>query len=224
MIEIIPAIIPKSLKDLENNLEKIIGFVERVQVDVLDGKYTPEPSWPYTNNFADFSQFESQEKGLPFWEDLDFEFDLMVKNPEKELLKYASAGAKAVIIHLESTENIDDTIEVARECGLEVGLAFKPSTSLETIYPLLENVDFIQVMGNDKIGFHGVTLDEKVFEILRDLRGRTDLPLGVDIGVNLDTAPKLIGAGASRLASGSTIFKSEDVGEVVERLGDRESL
>jgi glycerol-3-phosphate responsive antiterminator len=46
-MEILPAIIPKSLKDLEEKLSQVRGLVRAVQVDILDGKYTLEPSWPY---------------------------------------------------------------------------------------------------------------------------------------------------------------------------------
>ena len=73
-------------------------------------------------------------------------------------------------------------------------------------------------MGNDKIGYHGVELDEKVYEKIKILREKySDLPIAVDIGVNETTAPLLIQAGATKLVIGSAIFNTDDIIGTVER-------
>ena len=74
-------------------------------------------------------------------------------------------------------------------------------------------------MGSQKIGYHGVELDKNVLDKIRDLRNRyKELIIGVDIGVNLETAPGLVRAGANKLVSGSTIFESSDIGGTIEAL------
>ena len=218
-VEIIPAIIPKSLKDLEANLERTKSLVKKVQIDILDGRYDDNISWPYENKFVDFDDFEEQKKGLSFWQDFDFEFDLMIKNPEMEADKFLNAGVDTLIYHFESTEALGDCIEKTRLFGVKVGLALKPSTPLEKIFPYLGKVDFVQFMGNDNVGEHNVVLDERVYEKIKDLHSNyPECIIGVDIGVNFDTAPKLIKAGATRLVSGSAIFESPNIKLAIKRL------
>jgi len=66
-------------------------------------------------------------------------------------------------------------------------------------------------MGNDKIGFGGVSLDEKVYERIKLLREKySTLPIEVDIGVNEQTAPLLAASGATKLITGSVLFNSSD--------------
>ena len=73
-------------------------------------------------------------------------------------------------------------------------------------------------MGNDKIGFGGVSLDEKVYDRIKLLREKyPDLPIEVDIGVNEKTAPLLVKAGATKLITGSVLFNSHDKIELVEK-------
>jgi len=225
-MEIIPAIIPKSLKDLQEKMAKVNGLAPLVQIDILDGKLTPKSSWPYLNatEDPDFVAIKKEETEFPFWDSLGFEIDLMVKNPENIWFDWIIAGAKRIVFHYESTENISNFLKnvktklVPKESALyvEVGLALNIATSNKDIYPLLEDVDFVQFMGIDKIGFQGQSFDQKVIEKIKDLRGHDHgVIISVDGGVNLDTAPALLEAGADRLVSGSAIFESEDIKEAI---------
>ena len=74
-------------------------------------------------------------------------------------------------------------------------------------------------MGNDKIGYHGVELDKKVLQSIKDLRNRhRKLIISIDIGVNFDTSPLLVEAGVSKLVSGSAIYSSFDRGDAIRKL------
>src|SRR3989338_701866 len=110
MIEIIPAIIPKNFKDLERNLGAVAGLVPLAQIDIMDGKFTPEASWPYLNSQEDpdFVSIKLEEKEFPALEEIDFEVDLMVKNPENIWFDWIIAGAKRIIFHYESTEKLKE--------------------------------------------------------------------------------------------------------------------
>src|SRR3990167_1381750 len=76
-IEIIPAVLPQSFKDLEAQLAPLAGTVRQAQVDVVDGRYARGKSWPYRDR-ASFERLVDQEHGLPFWDKIDFQFALMV--------------------------------------------------------------------------------------------------------------------------------------------------
>jgi len=228
MIEIIPAIIPKNFKDLERNLGAVAGLVPLAQVDVMDGKFTPEASWPYQNSQEDpdFVSIKKEEREFPALEEIDFEVDLMVKNPENVWFDWIIAGAKRIIFHYESTDNIKELLEdakrklVSKESVLyvEVGLAMDINTPNDKIYPHLENIDFVQFMGIEKIGFQGQPFEERVLQKIKDFKNQyTKVQISVDGGVNLDTAPYLVKAGANRLVAGSAIFKSGDIMGTIEQ-------
>jgi len=227
MIEIIPAIIPKNFKDLERNLEAVAGLLPLAQIDIMDGKLTPEASWPYLNSQEDpdFISIKLEEREFPALEEINFEVDLMVKNPENIWFDWIIAGAKRVIFHYESTEKLKELLEEAKRklvskesvLYIEVGLAIDINTPNDRIYPHLENIDFVQFMGIEKIGFQGQPFDERVLQKIKDFKNQyTKVQISVDGGVNLDTAPYLIKAGANRLVSGSAIFKSQDIKQTIE--------
>ncbi len=218
MIEIIPAVIPKSLKDLEEKLMMIRGLVRCVQIDVIDGKFAPSPSWPYRDeNDQSFKEMVSEKSGLPFWQDFDFEADLMIKNPEEVIADFAKAGFSRVIIHIESSGDVGDAISVAQKSGVSPVLAANIETAEEEIEKWLKEADGVQLMGIARIGFQGEPFDEMVISKIKNLRERhPDLIISVDGGVNIENAPKLISAGANRLAVGSAIFKSEDIAKTIK--------
>jgi ribulose-phosphate 3-epimerase len=209
---IIPAIIPDSYERLEQKLRDIKGVANRVQIDVMNGTYAPGKSWPYDGAGREaFEAIRREDAGLPFWQDFDFEIDLLLKNPEERIDEWALAGAACLIAHIESTEKMAEFISTCADKRLEVGLALKPSTDVEHIAPYVQDAVFIQVMGNDNIGRNGVPLDERVFDKIKEIKWRwSDAVVGVDIGVNEETLPRLMEAGATRFASGSAIFDSGD--------------
>lgn len=221
MIEVIPAIIPEDFQLLTSEMEQVKEYVSLVQVDVIDGQFAPEATWPYVDDPGQviFDEIVAGERGFPFWKELQFEVDLMIEKPEKVIDDWIAAGTSAVIVHADSTQKHEDIFDKLAQTGTGIGLALKPTNSNELVEQFREQIDFVQLMGNDKIGYHGVELDSLVYDKLKDLRSRfPDLSLAVDIGVNFETGPKLVRSGATRLVSGSTIFESEDTAAAIEAL------
>ncbi|TSD03448.1 MAG: ribulose-phosphate 3-epimerase [Parcubacteria group bacterium Athens0714_16] len=218
--EIIPAIIPESFEHLSEQLSMVRDIAPLVQIDIVDGFFAPVTTWPYINkNDLDFKKIIEQEEGMPFWQDFNFEMDLMIQNPEKTIDNWINIGAINLIIHIESTNEIEKIIEKIKNSNIAVGISLNPSTPNEKIYPLIEKINFVQFMGNDKIGHHGVELDERIYEKIKDLRNKyPNLPISVDIGVNRETIQLLVDAGANKLISGSAIFDADNIEEAFEEL------
>lgn len=235
MSHIIPAVIPEDYDDLKSHLGKIVSLVSEVQIDITDGKFVPSKSWPYTRGGdITFDMIKREEHGMPFWDQLDFEIDLMVDKPEQVVDEWIRAGAKRVVIHYESTPHIRNLLKDLQKkyepmrqtlLGFEIGLAVGIGTPNADIYPYLERVDaeglmpvdFIQFMGIRKIGFQGEPFAEEVLGKIREMRARfPGIIISVDGGVSLETAPLLLEAGANRLIAGSAIFESEDVKGAIE--------
>src|SRR3989344_9156791 len=212
-IEIIPAIIPQSWEEIETKTEQIRGLTKTVQIDIIDGVFVPEKSWPYA--FGEGGVFDALlrgERGFPHWEDLNYEIDLMVVEPELVIQNWITAGAARIIVHVESTHYLEEIVQSfgKDETGSyrthELGIAIHIKTPNDAIYSAVPRVDFIQCMGIETIGYQGQPFSEKVIPKIKDLRERfPEAIISVDGGVNEKSAPKLIEAGENRLVSGSAL-------------------
>lgn len=238
MVEIIPAVLEKTYADVVRRLDQVVGSVKTVQIDVCDGIFVPSVTWPYTDpmradqaNHYDAAFQEivdgAGEVNMPHWEEFDFELDLMIDDAKRHLPDLLTIGPSRVLFHAEAMKDLEgDMHELAKMMPpmVEVGIAINADTNPEILFPLIDDkiVTSVQCMGIAKIGYQGQPFDERVLTNLETLRAKyPNLPLGVDGSVTLETAPKLVKAGATRLASGSGIFAVEDP---AERIGEFNAL
>jgi ribulose-phosphate 3-epimerase len=212
-VQIIPAILPKDYSQLENQVEDVSQNTDCVQVDICDGQFVPNATWPYKKHDNNFEQLLSEQKGLPHWEEIDFEFDLMVNKPEEIVEDWIIAGAKRIVLHTD----FEKAVEILSG-RVELGLAIEIDSPLETILPYADKVQFIQCMGIGNVGFQGQHFDSKVIDKIKEIRKvLPEMIISVDGGVSLENAQDLISAGASRLVVGSAIFNSDNFIETLEK-------
>ena len=238
MIEIIPAILSKNYEDLKNKISLVRGFSPLVQIDICDGNFVPSITWPFfargkddfDNNDLDkhFLAILNEREGLPFWEDIDFELDLMTKDAILNFDIYSKLGPKRIILHYDSVDNKTELLEFLEGMDsytrdvFEIGLAFNNNHEIETIEQFLSNIDFVQFMGIDNIGFQGEGFNENILEKIKNLKSKhPDVLVSVDGGVDLGVASLLKEAGADRVVSGSYIFNSDDI---ISRIEDLQNL
>ncbi len=222
MAEIIPAVMPLSPDDIREHASQVEGDVRFIQLDIMDGLFVPERTWPYTRGGEEeFKRYASEADGLPFWDSLNYEVDLLVEDPATAADGWILAGVSRVIIHYESAPDVRDIIAALRDRfpketdatieSVEVGVGFSLDTDLSDCADLIGLVDYVELMGIERIGFQGEPLSERIFSrilSLRELHG--DVTIQIDGGVTLENAPLLLEAGASRLVSGSAVFASGD--------------
>ena len=102
---ITPAILPKSYDDLVRHLDRVSGIVKTVQVDVVDGVLAPNKTWPFVQDTdGQFLKILRQEEGLPYWDSIDYEIDLMVSDPVFVSDQWIAAGANRIVIHVKSLQ------------------------------------------------------------------------------------------------------------------------
>jgi len=218
MIEVIPAILVDNYKELQTKISKFVGLSEMVQIDVCDGSFVPSVSWPMNKKDRDsILPIIDEEEGLPSWDKLDFEFDLMIEKSYEHFDFFAKLGAKRIIFHIKENDilNLRDFLEgidmYFRE-NIEIGLAISSEIDLEKIKTLINRVDFIQCMGIRKIGFQGQPFEEKIIDKIKEIkRIYPDIKISVDGGVNEKSAPYLIEAGADRLVIGTALDQALDI-------------
>lgn len=217
-MEIIPAIMPKDFEEITMKAELVCDFVRTIQIDIMDGNLTHPVSWPYfTGQEESFEKIASGEIGLPFWKKVDYEADLMIRNPEEDFGEWVNAGFHRVIIHIESTEKFRNILEEWKGV-VEIGAAINIDTGNDALFPLIEDgIDFVQFMGVAAIGYQGNPFDNRVIGKVESLRKTyPNIIISVDGGVTLENAPILLKAGANRLVAGSAIFHSENMEMVIK--------
>ena len=232
MAEIIPAILTKSYEDLKNKIALVRGVVPIAQIDICDGVYAQNYTWPFRSSGLDreFSELDfhaqdilNEKEGLPFWEDIDFEFDLMVMDAVENFDLYMKFGPRRVVFHLEAQRDLNafqdfiEGIDLYIRDAVQIGVAINTTTPIEKIAPIIPYIDFVQCMGIEHVGFQGQDFDERVLDQIKNLKEKfSELVISVDGSVNEDTAQELIDAGADRLVIGSAIFRTNDIIGTVE--------
>jgi ribulose-phosphate 3-epimerase len=199
----------------------------------MDGVFVKSASWPYneggTMKNEEFQLLMKQEEGMPFWDSMDYELDLMIQAPERHLEEWLPLGASRLVFHIESILDRDhffrgdvfdpESRMIGGEKIIEIGIAINPSTPLEEIRQYIPLVDFVQVMGILKIGFQGQPHDERSLTHIKELRqSYPELIISVDGAVNIHTAHAYVESGANRLVAGSAIYQAEDMSFVIEEL------
>ena len=244
MAEIIPAVLPKNYEDLKNKISLVRGAAPVVQIDICDGRFVPSTTWPFLGDGRldeHFVGIQNDREGLPFWEDIDFELDLMTLDAVENFDVYLKLGPRRMIFHLDAvaksskagspddsqSESFRGDLQEFKEFiegmdfyvreATEIGIAASLDVDADKVIGFLSIVDFVQVMGIERVGFQAQDFDERALDYVKTLREKNkDVPIAVDGGVNLETAEKIIAAGASRLCIGSAIFKTDDIIKAIE--------
>jgi len=144
---------------------------------------------------------------------------LMVDNPTRQIPQIARAGGDSVTFHYEAVDDVPATIAVAREHGLQVGVAFKPQTEPEDVAKVAGDADLVLCMSIEP-GYSGRQFMEGALE--RIARTREALPdtihVQVDGGIDNDNVRSIYDAGATLIVAGSSIFHREDLPRSYRRL------
>lgn len=224
MIEIIPAILAKNYEDLKEKISYFKDISNFAQIDVCDGRFVPSISWPMQiQDEISINPILNEEEGLPYWEKINFELDLMVTNAHKQFNFFMKLGAKRIIFHLEAEEEESlkeflVSLDPYFKDEIEIGLAINTTTDIKGIDTFINYIDFIQCMGIEKIGFQGEPFDERVLEQIKNLKNKyPEVRISIDGGVNHNTARMLVEAGADRLIIGSALLESDDVEKDYEK-------
>jgi len=139
---------------------------------------------------------------------------LMVKPIDRIIPDFAKAGATYITFHPETSEHIDRSLQLVRDCGCKSGLVFNPATPLEYLDYVMDKVDMILLMSVNP-GFGGQSFIPMALNKLREVRKRIDasgrqIRLEIDGGVKIDNIKAIAEAGADTFVAGSAIFNTPD--------------
>lgn len=196
MIEIIPAVLPKTFAELEDGLATLAGVSREVQIDLVG-----------RNVLAEHDQ-------LAHGQDFDFEIDIMLPMPHHELDAILAYGPSRIIIHAQNEHAHEalEQLQSLRDGNYPVltGVALMPTVSPEVLEEFTGLYDFVQVMGIDRVGAQGQPFNPAAVELVRRLRAiHPTLPLQVD-GHAAGHEQELVAAGVDRLVVGAAIIAAAD--------------
>lgn len=142
--------------------------------------------------------------------DLPVDAHLMVSNPDNLIPAFLEAGIVSISVQPEVVTHLHRTLTMIREGGAEAGVALNPTTPPESIEWALPYLDFILVMSVNP-GFGGQAFIPEMVDKVRRIKEMTDLPVEVDGGITVETAPLMVEAGAQVLVAGSAVYKGDPV-------------
>ena len=147
--------------------------------------------------------------------DLPIDAHLQMTNPDNLIPSFADAGVASIAVQPEVVTHLHRTLELIHAGGCEAGVALNPTSPPELIQWALPFVDYINVMSVNP-GFGGQDFIPEMVEKVRRLKEMTDVPIAVDGGITVDTAPLMVEAGAQVLIAGSAVFKGDPATEMRE--------
>ncbi len=146
---------------------------------------------------------------------------LMVEAPERHIEQFAEAGADSVTVHYEACPNLPGVVSLAREHGLQVGMAFNPETGVDEAARAAQEaaVDIVLCMSIHP-GYSGQAFMPESLDRIRELRGLLpkEMHVQVDGGVGPDNIRDLYDAGATLFVAATAIFGREDLPRAYRRL------
>ncbi|MDE6575899.1 MAG: ribulose-phosphate 3-epimerase [Opitutales bacterium] len=207
MVIVAPSIFAGDLSDLRSSLEVIHrSGVSWVHIDAMDGHFVP--------NLA--LGPETVRSLLPYKKNLKFEVHLMLERPQNFIESFAKAGADRISVHVEASDDPQKSLAKIRQLGLSAGLALNPETPAETV--MSYRPDYYVVMGVHP-GFAGQAFIPEVAEKIQKIhRSDPKIPIEIDGGMNITTAPICIQRGASFIVAGSAFFRAPDPQAFVQQL------
>ena len=200
VLDIVPAILVKSRKELVNRLKKVEKYAKRAQIDIIDGKFAPNKTIS-----------AKALKGVRT--KLKLEIQLMVKNPKKHIKEFAKLKPWMIIFHIESCKSKKEALEciqMIKKAKIKPSIALNPDTSAAKIKPYLKLVDQVLVM-TVYPGFMGKPFVPKTLGKIRTIRSWSKKPIEVDGGIHVGTAKRAAKAGATVFVAGSAIFGKKDI-------------
>lgn len=226
-MEIVPAVLVRNFKELQEKLSFVSRLSNVVHIDFCDGRFVSSTTWPYTYGGFEEDPYAlnilDEEEGMPYWDTLDFEFDLMIKDPHFSMDTFIKLGAKRLVMHIESVSNTTEFLEFLEGVDMytrentQIGLAVNTTTDVNILKPFLVHIDFVQCMGIEHIGRQGEAFDERVFDQIKKIHEMDpEILIAVDGSVNMATAPMLADLGVRKLVVGSAILEDSDPVSVIE--------
>ena len=199
-VRVAPSILSADFADLGAELRAITeAGADYIHVDVMDGHFVPN-----------LTVGPALVASLRKHSDKPFDVHLMLSPADPFIDAFTDAGADIITVHPESGAHLHRSIQHIKSTGRRAGVALNPGTPAEAVDYVLDAVDLVLVMSVNP-GFGGQAFIPAMLDKISALRAKIDasgrqIDLEVDGGVNAETAPLVVAAGADVLVAGTAVF------------------
>jgi len=212
MIKIAPSILSADFSKLGEEIKDVEkGGADYIHVDVMDGHFVPN----ITIGPLIVESIRPVTK-------LPLDVHLMIENPDQYIESFAKAGADYITVHVEACRHMHRTIQLIKSFGVKAGVVLNPATPVQMIEHIIEDLDMVLLMSVNP-GFGGQKFIPSVLTKIKQVKelvvqkGLT-VEIEVDGGVNKETAPLCIQAGATVLVAGSAVYDQADREQAIAAL------
>ncbi len=206
---IAPSILSADFAKLGDEIKAVeAAGADWIHADVMDGHFVPNITFgPLV------------VEAVHRMTSLPIDVHLMIENPDTYIAEFAKAGASYISVHVESCTHLNRSIQLIRECGARPGVVLNPSTPLQALDWILNDVDYVLIMSVNP-GFGGQKFIPDTLDKIRELRQiiqsrNLHTMIEIDGGVNEKTIPAIADAGVNIFVAGSAIFGSQDYMETI---------
>lgn len=196
MAVICPTVLASDAHDYQAQMNKIVSFAKRVQIDLTDGVFAPTPT-------VALEQVWSPE-GLPI------DLHLMFKNPNEQLDEAIKLNPNMIIVHAEADGNFIKLADKVHKKGIKVGVALLAKTSTHVIKPSLPEIDHVLIFSGDLGKFGGVADPDLLGKVKQLKEWKQSLEFGWDGGINDTNVQQLANGGIDILNVGGYIQNAPD--------------
>ena len=200
-VRIAPSLLSCRFAELGREVREVDeAGAEWIHVDVMDGHFVP--------NITIGPLIADAVRGVTR---RTVDVHLMIERPERYVADFAEAGADVITVHAEASVHLHRTLDMIRGLGKRAGVALNPSTPLSAIEEVIDGIDLLLIMTVNP-GFGGQAFIPQSLDKVARARALIEsrrpgaVELEVDGGVDTETAPVLVRAGATVLVAGSAIF------------------
>jgi ribulose-phosphate 3-epimerase len=209
---IAPSVLSADFANLGKDIEMInASKADWFHIDVMDGVFVPNISF----GFPVIKSIQKLAKK-------PLDVHLMIVQPERYIKDFKAVGADYLSVHYEACTHLHRTIFAIKEEGMKAGIAINPHTPISLLKDVIKDTDLVCMMSVNP-GFGGQKFIEQTYEKCRELRNLIENSgskclIEIDGGVNQNTAPLLLEAGADVLVAGNYVFGSENPLATIENL------
>ena len=199
-IKISPSILSADFSILGDEIKSLEqAGADLIHIDVMDGHFVPNITMgpPIIKKVRKCTR-------------LPFDVHLMISPVEKYIKAFADAGSDIITIHPEATDNLKRAVSTIKSLGKKAGVSLNPKTPISALMDVINDIDLILIMSVNP-GFAGQSFMGEVLPKVTELRKminekKLKIDIEIDGGINFETAPLAVKAGANILVSGTTIF------------------